>query len=289
MQFSIGTNASILFMLLITSSCDYINPSERIPSYIQIDSILLEHEESLGISDAWVYVNTELIGVFELPATIPVLTEGMADIMISGGIKVNGMSSSRTFYPFYESYRVSKELKSAEVITINPTIGYDNALAQIPWKENFDEGAIKFEHDTTIKYGFIKDSQAPIEGNFCGLIEMDSSTNLFYEVSVDEIAKPENITQGYFLEMNFKSDIVFNLTLIINNKSEIVQIPLVEFNPTKEWKKIYLDLYATLSAYPTGTKFKVSLNNYNYATNSALEQSLVLNPKIWIDDIKIVQ
>jgi len=289
MQFRIGTITRMIFMLLITSSCDYINPSERIPSYIQIDSILLEHEKSLGITDAWVYVNTELIGVFELPATVPVLTEGMADIMISGGIKVNGMSSSRTFYPFYEPYRVSKELKSAETIPINPTVGYDNALTQIPWNENFDGGAIKFEHDDAIKYGFIKDSKTPIEGVFCGLIEMDSSTNLFYEVSVDEIAKPENITQGYFLEMNFKSDLYFTLVLIINNKGEIIPLPLVEINPTKEWKKIYLDLYATLSAYPTGTKFKVSLNNYDYATKSALEQSLVLNPKVWIDDIKIVQ
>jgi len=276
-------------MMLFTYSCDFINPSESIPSYIQIDNISLEHEQSLGISDAWVYVNTELIGVFELPATIPVLTEGMADIMISAGIKVNGMSTSRTFYPFYESYRISKELKSTEVITINPTVGYDDALTQISWKENFDEGSIKFEHDATVKYGFIKDSKAPIEGAYCGLIEMDSSTNLFYEVSVDEISRPENITQGYFLEMNFKSDMYFALALLINNKGENITIPLVSFNPTTEWKKIYLDLYGTFSAYPTGTKFKISLNNYNYATNSALEQSLVLNPKVWVDNLKIVQ
>jgi hypothetical protein len=66
--------------LLIVSSCELINPVEEIPSFIQIDSFVMEDnvladEGSLShdIRDAWVFIDDEMIGIYELPARIPIL------------------------------------------------------------------------------------------------------------------------------------------------------------------------------------------------------------------------
>jgi len=52
-----------------------INPAEPIPSYIHIDKIDLTTDyssqgtSSNKITDAWIYVDNELIGAFEMPVT----------------------------------------------------------------------------------------------------------------------------------------------------------------------------------------------------------------------------
>ena len=78
------------------------------PAYIKIDTIKLDTyypeqgSKSANITDAWVYVNDNLVGVFELPALLPVLHRGPNKLQIYPGIKLNGISSTRVPYPFYQ-------------------------------------------------------------------------------------------------------------------------------------------------------------------------------------------
>ena len=53
------------------------------------------------ITDAWIYVNGNLEGVYELPATIPLHYEGLKNLVIYPGIKRNGIAADRKKYPFY--------------------------------------------------------------------------------------------------------------------------------------------------------------------------------------------
>lgn len=76
------------------------------PSYLYIEKIGLNTQYEQGtashkITDAWVYVDETLIGAFELPATIPILTEGLKKITIRPGIKLNGISNTRAIYPYF--------------------------------------------------------------------------------------------------------------------------------------------------------------------------------------------
>ena len=71
----------IIFLLLLINSCKLITPDESIPSYILIDKIAYKSNisgdnNSQNITDAWVYVDDQLIGAFELPAKFPVLITG---------------------------------------------------------------------------------------------------------------------------------------------------------------------------------------------------------------------
>ncbi|MEM9024932.1 MAG: hypothetical protein AAGB22_14400, partial [Bacteroidota bacterium] len=98
--------------LLNLSSCDIINPEEEIPSFLRIDSINLNITNSgiqgaptENITEAWVFWNSELIGVFELPAIIPILAAGQGELQVAAGIQVNGIGAKREIYPFYQAFR----------------------------------------------------------------------------------------------------------------------------------------------------------------------------------------
>ncbi|HEY0262319.1 MAG TPA: hypothetical protein VGB95_04790, partial [Chitinophagales bacterium] len=93
------------FFAVLLDGCSM--PNNGIPVYIQIDSMSVQTNQSTQgsasskITDAWLYVNGEQIGVFELPAKIPVLKSGDLRVSISAGIKDNGIANTRAAYPFY--------------------------------------------------------------------------------------------------------------------------------------------------------------------------------------------
>src|SRR3989337_3990814 len=84
------------------------NKEEPIPSYIHIDAINLstnytiEGSSSNKILNAWIYIDDQSVGAFELPCTVPVLAVGSHEIKIQAGIKENGIDATRIYYPFYE-------------------------------------------------------------------------------------------------------------------------------------------------------------------------------------------
>lgn len=74
---------SLLALVYIQfNSCELIDEPEEIPSYVQIDTIKVqtrnadEGSKSHNIKDAWLFVNNQLVGPFELPMKAPVLEEG---------------------------------------------------------------------------------------------------------------------------------------------------------------------------------------------------------------------
>ena len=101
------------------TGCDIINPSEKIPAYLHIDSFTLKGSyDSFGtlshaITDVWVIIDNEFIGAYELPADIPVLKEGKKSMVLKAGIKENGITNTRLPYPFYDGYFSTVELKSS--------------------------------------------------------------------------------------------------------------------------------------------------------------------------------
>ena len=103
----------LICMAVFSFSCSKFDKEEAVPSYISIPAIKLIVPDSLKsqqgtasakISDAWVYINDVLQGVYELPAKFPVLKEGSNTIKIRAGIKQNGIGSTRPIYPFFNDY-----------------------------------------------------------------------------------------------------------------------------------------------------------------------------------------
>ena len=83
----------ILGFILTLNSCVKNNPD---PSWIEVGEWTISANPNLGgdegelnhnITEAWVYINDSIIGVFEVPFKIPVLISGMSSIKIYPAVK----------------------------------------------------------------------------------------------------------------------------------------------------------------------------------------------------------
>ena len=238
----------MLVSILYFPSCDIINPKEDVPAFLYIDTFHLvtdlgEGSNSHNITEAWIYVDNRLINVVELPALVPVLAEGQRELLISPGIKENGISTIRTVYPFYESYTTNFSFSAATVDTIIPSIGYRDSL-KFPFLEGFESGNNFTGMETT------SDPSLVFEGTRSGKIELDAS-----KISATAISSLLNLpgaSRELFLEMDYRNSLKFDVFVrsVKFNPSNITDHYLVTISPKDAWSKIYLNLTPIVSGNP---------------------------------------
>ena len=118
----------------LLSGCDIINPAEDIPAYLFVEAFTLETDpetegsNSARITEVWLTIDGQFRGAYSLPALIPVLKNGEAQVRLDAGIKENGVTATPDIYPFYEPWEGVVNLTPEVIDTIKPVIGYrDNA------------------------------------------------------------------------------------------------------------------------------------------------------------------
>ncbi len=274
----------VLIPVLLTVSCDK-NNDDLIPSYIQIDSVMVtgnldinEGTLSHNITDAWVYVDNELIGTFELPATIPVLKEGDVDVLIKAGIKLNGVSGTRVPYPFYTDYEISNvTLTKKEITPLQPEVMYQEESI-IPWREPFEDNDFRLK-ETGDTSAFLTPVQEAFEGSGSGRVVLDMPTAIYEATSDTGYVLPRNGTP-IFLEMNFKTNHPVTVGIYADNPATNNQQALVILNPTTTWKKIYINLTSAVLSTPTATSYRI----FYGTTKTENEKTAVID----IDNLKLI-
>ena len=279
---------SILLITLLYQSCgDSFTAS--IPAYIEINnfdfdgntSIDIPHPtyyNSINITDSWVSMNGEVIGVFEIPSQIPILSEGIHSFDIYPGIKVNGISGNRIKYPFYKKFEINLTLSQEQILSIQPITSYiENITFQLKEAGTFEQPGTMFERVDTNDPKAIRQTYEVFQGQYSAAIYLDSLNNKFDLRNIDELELPLNT----FLELNFKSNISFNIGVVIINSGNIpIKQELIQLYPTENWKKIYLDLYPLINQGNNNSKFKIYLDGQY--------DDLISNNSIYIDNIKLV-
>lgn len=279
---------SFLFLIGVFCSCNIINPTEKIPAYISIDTFLLNTDVGLQgsnaakITDAWIYVNDNPIGVFELPCKVPALVEGNSKISVGPGIKINGISATRAVYPFYKNYFTEVDLIPEGEIKISPVTTYFDSVS-IAFKTDFDNAAgISLEatsrSDTSIEVTINPSEVFEGNGSLKAVLNQDSAFLEFRQVDAIQLPK-----QGafVFLEMNYKCNNLLNVVLYSNYISAAPFIDnVLTLNPTDDWNKIYIDLTKYVSTQINASSYRV------YFTATKLGGSEPT--EIFIDNLKIV-
>jgi hypothetical protein len=280
---------SFLFIISVFCSCNIINPTEKIPAYISIDTFLLNTDFGLQgsnaakITDAWIYVNDNPIGVFELPCKIPAINEGNCKISIGPGIKTNGISATRTVYPFYKYYDVQVDLIPEMETKISPVTVYFDSIS-FPFKTNFDDAAgISLEATNKSDTGvFITNTQGEVfegNGSLKAVLAQDTGYLEFRQVDAVQLPKQGKLV---FAELNFNCNRVITVVLYSNYISSAPKIDnVISLSPTDgKWNKIYIDLTKYVST-------EVNASNYRlYFTASKLDKK---GPLILLmDNLKIV-
>jgi hypothetical protein len=273
-------------LMVLVNSCDIINPEEPIPSYIHIDHFTLTTTSEQGsnsskITDAWVYVDDNLVGAYELPATFPVLSDGAHKVIIKPGIKINGIAASRAIYPFYTYYSGDVNLIKDSIITINPSITY-NSSTVFEWKEAFEDGGVTIQNtifsDTTLE----KTSEAAyvFEGNYSGIIHLDESHALYEGESINSYVLPVG-DSPVFLELDYKNESDVEIGLFANTSTGSDDFAIVFLNKSDTWKKIYINLKNAVNNSTSADNFQVFFH--------IEKASDVSNPVILFDNIKLVR
>ncbi|MEN0046018.1 MAG: hypothetical protein AAF806_03055 [Bacteroidota bacterium] len=282
---------TILLTTFFFSTCDLINPEETIPSYISIESIDFvattptHGSSNHKIVEAWVSVDGVFIGVYDLPATIPVLASGATEIKVEAGIKDNGIGRLPEIYPFFEPYRVNVDLKPAEVTVLQPNTRYRENLS-FALVEDFENGSNIFidELDGNSLTSIDVTTEDVFEGNASGVIQL-TGENPAVEVATDFARKYSDLqTKGVpvYLELNYKTDVevafgIIGHELAVFTPPEKLYEPVLF--PKQTWNKVYLNLSAAV--------FELQTPEYQIALIAVLPPDLE-SGSIRLDNIKLI-
>lgn len=262
-----------LLIIILFFSCN--KKDESIPTYLKIDEIIVDEGNSTSnITDAWVYINDQLQGVYELPAQFPVLENGTKTVRVKAGIKNNGISSSRIYYPFYSSYFEDIDFSENSIIQINPSTNYLGS-AQF-FIEDFEGVGINLNETEISDTSIIKLNEN--NNNFGKAILSDS---LFtFEVATDELTNLPQAGAPVFLELDYKSNTQFLVGVFVNYPQQVIAKDLIWITPKEDWNKIYINLTSTISESINATSFKVFLG---MKRDFSLEKN-----EMYIDNLKVV-
>ncbi len=283
---SVSKFHTLLLLIGITFlSCSKKDYEAQIPTYISIDKFSLttdystQGSESMSITDVWVYIDDDFVGVYELPANFPILKEGIVTVKLYAGIKENGIAANRTRYLGYAPYVQEVNLVKEETVIIDPQIIYEPTI-KFAWLEDFDNASLTFLYNSNSDTIINKNSVDVKEGTFSGQVFLDPDMIFFEATSTSLIGVPLNGSSPVYLEMDFKT----NQPLTIGVYLDANQYAFITLNVSTEWRKIYINLSEVISTNNIGaTDLKVFFGMQESGSNQ-----FVTNPEIFIDNLKVV-
>lgn len=273
--------------LAFISSCNVIDPKEDIPTYVKIDSVdfiinnpLKEGSASSRVTAAWVYYNNDAVGVFDIPCTVPVITNGEeGKLSFAPGITLNGLQDLQPRYEFYTFDTISLKTNPGQVVNYTPRVSYINA-AKFQFKEDFEIGNSFEEYQNIIGDTAIVRTTDPslvIEGGGAGIIRLDANTPTSENITKTGF----NITPGEaYIEIEYKCNVPFEVGLYntLNNQVDVHDY-IFGVKAKEEWSKIYIELGSYTGQYP-GTDYRVMIK-------TALEEGQSSGYVI-LDNIKVI-
>lgn len=301
--------ASLLFTAFFMGSCQKFDGDQTVPAYIRIDAISLstDYEEegapTHNITDAWVYINNQAIGAYELPAVFPVLAKGLTEVRIDPGIKLNGIAALRTPYPFYkpivqdvmlvegEEVDLGKDtlFNGSEAIPYTTTASYYDNL-EFVWMEDFEDPSLSLDSTSKSLADIMRTEPANNPEAFLAsyskysglmiLTEDDYLIDVATNVGNDDGFVLPQIGQTVFLEVDYKNNNYFTAGFYARTYSQIIQQPVLNMNPSDEWNKIYVNLTPGVSSISNAVDFNIFFGS--------LKESGVDDPRILIDNVKLI-
>lgn len=253
---------SFIWLVGMQYSC---NKEAKEPGYIQIDTFLLSTDYSTqgsashGINTAWIYINDNPVGVFEIPCKVPVTTLGEVNVSVFPGIKANGISSTRVQYPNFKAFTTTATIKPDSTALVSPTTNYFESTI-FPYREAFENPGIMLETTSISEEGveLVKTTNTSevFEGSSSGKVVIDASHSFIEFATTQAYSLPTSSSVPVFLELNYKSNSNIRLGIYAEGQTAEVQEEIGGLNPTDTWKKVYFYLTPKLQNY-SGADFKI--------------------------------
>ena len=283
----------LLLLALLQAACSTFDKQEPIPSYIRITGIDLktptdnsQGSSSSNITDAWVYINDNLQGVYPMPSKFPVLLTGSAKLSIRSGIVQNGIDATRIDYPFYNAWDTTIELKEKEILSLKPRINGYRSGTVFHLNEGFEGLGFNFEKTSNSVNDIYTTSNSTniLEGNNCGKFEITSGIDV--TIATTNYYNLPKQGASVFLELNYKINQDMEVGVFAQDGAQIKQSSVLGLRASTNsngeiiWKKVYIDLTQAISNEVFATGYKI----YFYAKQA----KGVSSPIFYIDNVKLI-
>lgn len=278
----------LLALATLLWQCDIINPDEATPAYLQIDEFAFATQAGQGsshqkITEVWVFINGEFLGVYDLPATLPVLAFGPTVVRLEAGIRDNGISSTPEIYPFYEPFTANLNLEAGITTRISPSTRYVDD-AKFGFIEDFEDGRPRiFVEQLTGDTPIERIQTGVFEGAYSGHLVLTKEGN-----PVVELASGNNfsdLTSGgvyVYLEVTYKSDAAVAWGIVGPGDPILGPEGFFDlgFTPNDDWNKIYFNLSQTV--------FDANQDTYKIGLQAFLLDTSPDTANVYLDNIKLV-
>ncbi len=234
-------------------SCDIINPEEQQPTYVRIDSFAFEPGVNTGtssqrITSVWAYLNGQILGAFDLPATIPVLADEPSELLLRAGVMYGGISDILIPYPFFRGDTMTLTPTPGEIINFTPKTRYFSEDLLNFINEDFELG-----NSFTLVYGDTtlertSDPSLVFEGDFSGHIEFNNHKFAEYVMTTSFTSSG---SAGTFAEINYRGSLPFDVGITTTNSGgQAVSQYLFTYRAREDWNKVYVGMQDFINAYP---------------------------------------
>jgi len=281
--------ALLIALVLLLFSC---GKDVEAPAYLEVKGFTLEaavnptnnHGElTHNFSDAWVYIDGDLLGVFELPCRLPLNDEGYKKITVIPGIRNNGISATKMRYPFVEQHIEYTTLVRNETVIIEPKTRYYADL--FFWIEDFEDAAVKIDNSIYSKATLEKGNDPEIlqYGNYYGLVKLNATSDSIWDAVTSELW---NIPKGrpVYVEIDY-----YNTNSVLTGLKAVGPQgfnanPFILLNAQKPneivWKKIYIDFREIVG-------YSVNFNQFQLMLTAVLSETTE-DRFVCLDNIKLI-
>ncbi|MFK7756897.1 MAG: hypothetical protein AB8B53_08215 [Flavobacteriales bacterium] len=284
----------VALTVLFFSTCSVLDKEEDLPSFIKIDDITLSLEgltladgsstagsDRTALKEIQVDANGQTIGIFSLPAIVPILESGSVDLVITPIINRDGVSTAKVPYPFYRPYTTIENLTELDTVQITPVVTYLNGLNF--WIENFTNSSEFQNNDPSTDGDLVRILTEPFEAPASGFIDLPSDASFFYAETAESFDIP--LGKPAFVELHYSSNHPFRIgTLarvgVTDSRSDLVGINPSTNSEEKVWKKLYVNLTDYRSNFSSGANFEIY---FRLSKDPGYPE-----PLVFIDNVKVV-
>ena len=279
----------VFIVLPLLFSCVKNNPD---PSWLRVNdwdlvaNIALSGEEgelTEKITNAKVYVNDELIGIFETPFRIPLLSSGESVIRLDPVVINNGISATKKVYPFTNFYQETVTLVQNDTVVISPVTSYRTNVNF--WIEDFEDINISIENDPNTSLANLilsNESLNAFNGNYYGKVMLNESDSTWVAYTLDQLPIPKGVDS--YLEIDYYNTNDVYQGLIYVSPSGIQDNVNIRMNAqapeSAVWKKMYIELRELVTASPIQSTF---LQSFQANLDAGDTEGLIC-----LDNIKVI-
>lgn len=283
----------LLLLPILFAACNIINPKEATPTYLHLEPFVYSNPDSNvtgssshDIPSAWIYVNDQPVGTFDLPCTVPVIISKNSKVLIVPAVTNQGLKSYVFQYPFYQSDTCTLLYSPGNIQSYTPKTRYyaDLTATAFRMQNNFEEG-LQFKNlsgDTTMVLE--KDPSKVLEGSACGAMYLKAPQTTV-ECITQNYFQVDNINNKCYLELDYKATIPFQIGIQGESSAtgNIYGEYLAGFYPKASWGKLYINLGTFMLNNQSYNKYYIKFRSSFSDFEGQYSDGYVL-----IDNIKVI-